>query len=302
MQKIGIFCSFLIIISLLFTACNEKEKVVTNPPEKTESTADKTFHVSLPKLPESISFCGEKIHLDNFDVKERMDRELVINTFYHSSTIQILKRANRYFPEIERILKENGMHDDMKYLCVIESALSNATSPSGAKGFWQFMSRTGQEFDLIVNAQVDERFNLSKSTEAACEYLENANRKFGNWVSAAASYNCGMGGLSRAMEAQQTENFFDLYISKETTRYVFRILAFKAIMEDPEAYGFNVKEMEMYEPVSTRKVEVTESIPNLSDWAVENGSNLRMLKLLNPWLVSNSLTLSPTNYTILLPE
>ncbi|MCH2223314.1 MAG: lytic transglycosylase domain-containing protein [Crocinitomicaceae bacterium] len=302
MQKIGICYSFVVSLVLLLVGCSENKNAVIDPPKKQESPQNKSLHFNLPKLPKSVAFCGEEILLDNFDVRERMDKELIINAFYHSSTIQILKRANRYFPEIEKILKEKGMHDDMKYLCVIESALSNATSPSGAKGFWQFMKPTGKEFGLTINNQVDERFNLEKSTGAACQYLENANRKFGNWVSAAASYNCGMGGLSRAMEAQQTNSFFDLYISNETTRYIFRILAFKIIMENPEEYGFNIKEMELYEPVNTRAVEVDKPITNLSDWAVNQGSNLRMLKLLNPWLVNSKLTINPTSYTILLPE
>lgn len=302
MRNFGVISAYLSMLILLFTGCQEK---IENEPvqvEKAIQTNAKPLHFNLPKLPESVSFCGEEIRLDNFDVQERMDKELIINSFYHSSTIQILKRAHRYFPIIEKALKENGMHDDMKYLCVIESALSNATSPSGAKGFWQFMSATGKEFDLTINGQVDERFNLPKSTAAACEYLENAHDKFGDWVAAAASYNCGMGGLSRVMEAQRSDDFFDLYLNRETTRYVFRILAFKSIMENPEAYGFDMEKMELYDPVLTREVSVKAPILNLSDWAIENGSNLRMLKLLNPWLISNKLTSNPTNYTILLPE
>jgi hypothetical protein len=252
-------------------------------------------------LPSEMSLFGEKIFLNGFDVRERLDKEVIVNTYYHSSTIQILKKANRYFPMIEKILKEEGIPNDMKYLCVIESALNQATSPSGAKGFWQFMPAAGKENGLKINKEVDERFHVEKSTRAACSYLKTAKRNFKDWILASASYNCGVGGLKRVMKAQQAENFFELYMNRETTRYVFRIMALKLLMENPTAYGFDPSVMELYQPVETRKIEVKKSIVDLAAWARKNGSNLRILKVLNPWLISNKLTVSGSTYIIELP-
>lgn len=256
---------------------------------------------SFPEIPEKMSLFGEEIHLDNFDIRERLDKEVIVNTYFHSSTIQILKKANRYFPMIERILAEQGIPDDMKYLCVIESALNQATSPAGARGFWQFMPAAGKENGLLINKEVDERFHVEKSTLAACKYLKTARRNFDDWILASASYNCGIGGLKKVLKAQQGDNFFDLYMNRETTRYVFRIMALKLLMENPTAYGFNPDKMELYEPVKTRQLTIEESISDLAVWAKENGSNLRMLKVLNPWLISNKLTVSGTSFTIELP-
>ena len=190
----------------------------------------------------------------------------------------------------------------MKYLCVIESALSQATSPAGAKGFWQFMPDAGEENGLLINNEVDERFHVEKSTRAACKYLKTAKRNFNDWILASASYNCGIGGLKKVVEEQQSDEFFDLYMNGETTRYVFRIMALKLLMENPTTYGFDPAQLELYEPIQTRKIEVDESIENLASWAKENGSNLRMLKVLNPWLISNKLTISDTTFTIELPK
>ena len=256
---------------------------------------------AFPEIPEQMSLFGEQIKLDNFDIRERLDKEIIVNTYYHSSTIQILKKANRYFPMIEEILEEEGVPNDMKYLCVIESALNQATSPSGAKGFWQFMPAAGKENGLLINKEVDERLHAEKSTRAACKYLKTARRNFKDWILASASYNCGVGGLKKVMKAQQAEHFFEIYMNRETTRYVFRIMALKLLMENPTAYGFDPAKMELYEPIETRKIEVDKSISNLALWARDNGSNLRMLKVLNPWLISNKLTVSETTFTIELP-
>ncbi|MFT5777893.1 MAG: membrane-bound lytic murein transglycosylase D [Crocinitomicaceae bacterium] len=259
-------------------------------------------HFKLPVVPTEINLFGEIIQFDNFDLKERLDKELIVNTHYHSSTIQILKRSNRHFPEIERILKEESMPDDMKYLCVIESALKQATSPSGAKGFWQFMPAAAKENNLLITSEVDERFHVEKSTRAACKYLRNANKKFDDWVMTSASYNCGVGGLQALVNTQGKSNFFELYMNNETTRYIFRIIALKLILEQPKAYGYYPDDMELYEPVETRSIEITETIGSLSVWANEQGSNLRMVKVLNPWLIANSLTISGgRTFTIALP-
>lgn len=272
-----------------------KEKDITEIIQKTES-------FQLPDLPKSVSFCGEEFPLDNFDVRERLDKELIVNAYYHSSTIQGLKRANRYFPEIEKALKENGIPDDFKYLCLIESGLSQAVSPAGAKGFWQFMPATAEEFNLTVNNQIDERLDVTKSTNAACKYLRKAQNKFNNWMLTAASYNAGMGGIQNAMEDQLVERYFDLHLNNETSRYVFRILAMKIIFENPEAYGFSKEQIELYEPIATRKIEVKEVIPDLKKWAKENGSNYHMVKVLNPWILRDKLDVRNEVLTIELPK
>jgi membrane-bound lytic murein transglycosylase D len=293
------FPSFVLIGTLMLSSCSstekQKEKDMTEIIQKTES-------FQLPDLPKSVSFCGEEFPLDNFDVRERLDKELIVNAYYHSSTIQGLKRANRYFPEIEKALKENGIPDDFKYLCLIESGLSQAVSPAGAKGFWQFMPATAEEFNLTVNNQNDERLDVTKSTNAACKYLRKAQNKFNNWMLTAASYNAGMGGIQNAMEDQLVERYFDLHLNNETSRYVFRILAMKIIFENPEAYGFSKEQIELYEPIATRKIEVKEVIPDLKKWVKENGSNYHMVKVLNPWILRDKLDVRNEVLTIELPK
>ncbi len=297
-MRISIFYILLNLVILASISCQnqnvDKPNVINNSAKATD--------VEVTKLPSEMTLFGEKIELDNFDMRERLDKELIVNTYFHSSTIQILKKANRYFPTIEKILKKEGIPDDMKYLCVIESALSQATSPSGAKGFWQFMTDAGIENGLEISQDVDERLHVEKSTRAACAYLKTAKRNFSSWILASVSYNCGVGGLKGIIGEQKAENFFDLYMNEETTRYVFRIMALKLMMENPVAYGFDPSKMELYEPIATRKIEITQSIPDLTIWASENGSNLRMLKVLNPWLISNKLSVIHTTYTIELPK
>lgn len=290
-----LFLSFL-TLSILISCSNQEEKTVKETVVEVQTAA-----LVHPVIPSEIALFGENILLDNFDLRERLDKEIIVNTHYHSSTIQILKKANRYFPVIEKILEEEGIPNDMKYLCVIESALNQATSPSGAKGFWQFMPAAGTENGLIINNEVDERFHVEKSTRAACDYLKTARRNFKDWILASASYNCGIGGLKRVMKEQEAENFFELYMNGETTRYVFRIMALKLLMENPTAYGFDPAKLELYEPIETKIHIIKKPIEDLALWAKENGSNLRMLKVLNPWLISDKLTQLDKIYIIELP-
>lgn len=297
MRKNLIFTLSSLLILLTISCQNQ---VSESPKNVNESEA--IVEHETPKVPSEMDLFGETILLHNFDMRERLDKELIVNMYFHSSTVQILKKANRYFPMIEKILKEEGIPDDMKYLCVIESALNQATSPAGAKGFWQFMPDAGMENGLEINQDVDERLHVEKSTRAACKYLKNAKRNLTSWISASASYNCGVSGLKRIMDEQNASNFFDLYMNEETTRYVFRIMALKIVMENPTSYGFDPSKMELYDPIETRKIEVNSSIPDLSSWARKNGSNLRILKVLNPWLISNKLTVFNTKYTIELPK
>ena len=235
-------------------------------------------------FPPSVDFAGEKAPLNVYDVRERFDRELLVNANLHSSTILIMKRANRAFPIIEPILAKYNVPDDFKYLAVIESALTNAVSPSGAKGFWQFLPDTAREKGLEVNDIVDERYHLEKSTEAACKYLLSAKEKFGSWTLAAASYNGGMNGVGKKIEEQMVGNYYDLLLTDETSRYVFRILALKEIMKNPNQYGFDISKQDLYENLPTKKVEVDSSITDLAQFAKMEGVNYKILKLHNPWL------------------
>lgn len=235
-------------------------------------------------FPTEIDFAGEQAPLQIADVKERLDKELVINANLHSSTTLILKRANRTFPIIEPILQEYGVPDDFKYLAVIESGLTNAVSSAGARGVWQFMPDTAKEKGMEVNDYVDERYHLEKATEAACKYILSAKEKFGSWTLAAASYNGGMNGVNKKIEEQQVTNYYDLALTDETSRYVFRILALKEIMKNAGKYGFTLFPNELYTKIPTKKIEVDSTINNLATFALGQGINYKILKIHNPWL------------------
>lgn len=246
---------------------------------------DKLFHEGTAMyFPTTTDFAGETAPLHVVDVRERLDRELLINANLHSTTTLILKRANRAFPVIEPILQKYGIPDDFKYLAVIESGLVNAVSSAGARGVWQFMPETAKEKGMEVNDFVDERYHLEKSTEAACKYLLAAKNKFGSWTMAAASYNGGMNGVNKKIEEQQVTNYYDLALTEETSRYVFRILALKEIMKNPGKYGFNIYPTDLYSPIPTKKVEVDSTITDLASFAKTQGINYKILKIHNPWL------------------
>lgn len=253
-------------------------------------------------LPAEINFAGEKAPLQIADVRERLDRELLVNANLHATTLLILKRANRAFPVIEPILKKYGVPDDFKYLAVIESGLVNVVSPAGARGVWQFMPETGKEKGLEVNDVVDERYHLEKSTEAACKYLLDAKNKFGSWTLAAASYNGGVGGVNKQITFQGVTDYYDLLLTEETSRYVFRILALKEIMQNPTKYNFNLKPADLYPVIPTKKVAVTASVPDLATFAKDNGINYKVLKIHNPWLRDRKLDVAAgKSYTLEIP-
>jgi hypothetical protein len=269
------------------------------------ASADKNQNFLPSKLmdfPASIDFAGENTPLNVSDVKERFERELLINANLDATTLLIIKRANRAFPIIEPILKINNIPDDFKYLAVIESGLVNAVSPAGAKGVWQFMPETAKEKGLEVNEIVDERYHLEKSTEAACKYLLDAKRKFGSWTLAAASYNGGMTGVNKQIEIQKVTSYYDLLLNEETSRYVFRILALKEIMKNPKLYGFEIESKELYKNIPTRKLEIDSTITDLASFAIGQGINYKILKIHNPWLRDKKLlNLAKKKYFLEIP-
>ena len=256
--------------------------------------------VSLEK---SFDFAGEMLPMDNFDVRQRLDKELISNSYRHSNTMLYLKSMYQYFPEIERILKKNGLPEDFKYLAVAESGLANEVSPAGARGFWQFMAPTAKHYGLEISAQVDERYHLEKATEAACKYLKDYYQQFGSWTLAAAAYNMGGPSLKKSIAEQKGSSYYDLNLNAETNRYIFRIVALKEIMSHPEKYGFYLDTSEGYPPLDAyREITIDQGIPDLGQFSLDNGTTYRMLKVYNPWLISASLSNpSGKTYIIRLP-
>ena len=290
-------------ITLLPAQSNEEQLEEYEGTEREYLAFDRIDHIAHDiELPETMEFCGEEVPLHLFYVRERLERELLINTYRHSTTLLQLKRTTRWFPVMEPIMEQYGLPEDFKYLAMIESELTNAVSPSKAVGFWQFLEGTGKEYNLEINREVDMRYNVEKETVAACKYLKDSYRKFGSWISAAAAFNCGNGRISRTMDDQRVDSYFDMLLPEETQRYVYRILALKLITENPEKYGFQIGDNGWYRPYEYKTVTVTESIHNLMDFAFEQGTNYKMLKYFNPWLRSNSLTVSAgKSYEIKIP-
>jgi len=290
--------SKLICLSVIVIAISGLFVFATSVKDK-----EKQLHEGTSQyFPVEVDFAGEKAPLQISDVKERFDRELLVNANLHSSTLLIIKRANRAFPVIEPILAQYGVPDDFKYLAVIESALTNAVSPSGAKGVWQFMPETAKEKGMEVNDIVDERYHLVKSTEAACKYLLTAKQKFGSWTLAAASYNGGMNGINKKIEEQKVTDYYDLLLTDETSRYVFRILALKEIMKSPSKFGFNLVANELYPLLPSKTIVVDSTINDLATFAKSQGINYKILKLHNPWMRDKKLSnTSKKRYEIEIP-
>ena len=258
---------------------------------------------STHDVPSSVTFCGKNIDLTRYDRYERMDRELLAFTYMHSTSIQMIKKANRYFPIVEPILKANGIPDDFKYLMVIESNLNpNARSSAGAAGLWQFMQTTGREYGLEVNKNIDERYHVEKSTEAACKYLKDAYAKYQDWIAVAASYNAGQARISTQFEKQQVDDMLDLFLVEETARYVYRIIAAKIMFSNPSAFGFRLRTKDLYMPIPYKEVSVNTGILNLAEWAKKQGITYALLKNMNPWLRDNFLqNVSKRTYIIKIP-
>ena len=247
-------------------------------------SSDSTQTVSPVTIEGDLFFCGERVPLEDPEVKERLERELQLNTYWHSNTLMAMKMANRYFGDLDKILLENGVPTDFKYLALIESNFRNDVSPAGAVGFWQMVKATAQIYHLEVNDEVDERYNIEKSTAAACKYLLQAKNDLGNWTIAAASYNLGIAGMNQRIKDQKTNNYYDMYFNPETSRYVFRMLAMKIIFNNPKRAGFSVKEEELYQPYKFKVVEIDSSIPNIADFAAQYNLKYKHIKMLNTWL------------------
>jgi len=282
--------------SFFFTDTKSKEdNLLQNFPQE--------YKIVSPAIPDLLEFAGEKIPTENFDILERIDREFLSNTYWHTATVLAIKRANRWFPVIEPILKKNNIPDDFKYLCVIESNLENVTSPAGAVGFWQFIEPTGKKYGLEINDYIDERYHVEKSTEAACKYLRDSYSMFGSWISAAASYNLGQSGMNLQLERQKTRNYFNLVLNSETSRYISRVIALKYILLEPSKYGFDIKENELYKPLEYYQVNLDRSVMDFTEFASRYNINYYTLKLYNPWIRDNYLiNKKKKNYSIKIPE
>lgn len=266
--------------------------------------ADSLFQTIVdPPIPEKVIFAGEEVPLWIDDVRERLERELIINTHWHSNTIVLLKKSPRYFPLFEKIFDSLGVPDDFKYVSLIESRLSNEESPVGAAGLWHLMPISAKEYKLHVDDEIDERYNAQKATVAAAKYFLKAKDKFGTWTNAAASYNRGMGGFKRAIEHQGVSNYYDLKMNPETARYVFRIIAMKLIWENPEAYGFRIKESDKYKPLDTKSVTVSGKIDDWANFAEEHGTIYKYVRIYNPWIKDKKLDNSKNRtYEVLIPK
>ncbi|MFS4415255.1 transglycosylase SLT domain-containing protein [Maribacter sp. 2307ULW6-5] len=306
------FCGILFIVGTLVfavkapdsnTAAKTKGAKVDAPSDSVQKHVAREYRISSIAIPEDLNFAGEAVPQEDPEVMERVDREFLVNTYWQSNALLLMKRAHKYFPVIEPILAKNGIPDDFKYLAVAESALTNVVSPAGATGFWQIMRGTGKEYGLEVNSNVDERYHLEKSTEVACEYLNRWKKRYGSWTLTAAAYNAGPGAINKFMAAQEVDDYYDLLMSEETGRYVFRIMAIKEILSHPEKYGFYIDEQDLYQAAPSFTVEVDKPIANLTDFAQEYGITYKILKRHNPWLRENHLNnASGKKYSITIPN
>jgi membrane-bound lytic murein transglycosylase D len=279
LQKVLAFVGLLSLCTLFIYALQDAPT-----DENFETKLINDYNVYALQVPDDLNFAGESMPLENPDILERMDRELLVNTYWQSNGLLMFKRAKKYFSIIEPILAKNGVPDDFKYLAVIESGLTNAVSPAGARGVWQIMPATGRENGLEVNKNVDERYNLEKATEVACKYLLKSKSKLGSWTLAAAGYNAGNAGVSRRLKEQGVAGYYDLLLGEETGRYLFRIVALKEILSNPKKYGFNFREKDLYTNIPTYKVEVDSAVTDFTQFAQSFGINYKILKLHNPWL------------------
>ncbi len=276
----------LIALSFILLSCKEGDSMLSVPEIKSQFV---NKDLLMPTIPSNINFAGEKIILGDWDLKERLDREILSIKHNVGATTLILKKTRRYFPLMDSILKAHNLPLDLKYVAVAESGLANVTSPAGAAGFWQFMEPTAKEYGLLVNEWVDERLDVYKSTVAAANYFHHSASLFQDWPTRITAYNRGMAGVQNALEDQKTELFFDTYLNQESSRYFFRILAYKIILENPADYGFHLTDYDYYYPIHTKSLWIDASVGNLKLWAIEQGINYKILRTLNPWIIKDIL-------------
>lgn len=288
LRNILAFVGFLVVIGSLIYGIQlqktEDQEIVEETAKENEKNVAETYQISAIAIPEDLNFAGEVVPQKDPEVMERVDREFLVNTYWQSNALLLMKRANKYFPIIEPILAKNGIPDDFKYLAVAESGLQNVVSPAGATGFWQILKITGREYGLEVNDNVDERYHVEKSTQVACDYLKKWKDRFGTWTLTAAAYNAGPAGIQKFMRIQKVDDYYDLLLGEETGRYVFRILAIKEILSHPEKYGFELEPDDLYEKVPTFTVEVDTIVSSWADFASLYEINYKILKRHNPWL------------------
>ena len=285
MQRAPHFLYYIVIIFITFLLVNSFQK---GEIKKSKNTSEK-YEIQALKLPNDLNLAGERVPLENDDVRERMDRELLVNTYWQSNGLLLLKRTNKYFPILEPLLKKYGIPDDFKYLAVAESGLIDETSSAGAAGIWHFMKKTGKEYGLEINKNVDERYHIEKSTKVAAEYLKKSKARLGSWTLAAAAYNAGNYGVAKQLKNQEVSNYYDALLPDETERYVFRIIALKEVLTNPESYGFKFEKEDLYTLRKTKKIIVDSTITNIALFAKKFGINYKELKTHNPWLRENKL-------------
>ncbi len=291
---------FLVIIPLL-TFCSNANSVDNQPVFDNNSTF--VQDIKLPPIPTAISFAGEEVPLHYFDVRESLQREVTSLSYLHGTMIYIMQLDNRYGPQIKEILAQEGVPEDFYFLCIAESSLQPLVSPANAAGYWQFLAATAREYGLVVDSEVDERYNIEKSTRAAAAYFKKAKNEFGSWTMAAASFNTGFSNVRYRMNIQTQENYYYTQFVEETGRYVFRALAFKTILSDPSRYGFNLSKEDLFPPLKYTEVKVSGTINNWSDFAAEHGTNFKLLKMYNQWIRSNKMeNRQRRTYTVLVPE
>jgi membrane-bound lytic murein transglycosylase D len=281
LKKSLMFLGILTVLSTLVFAVQQgvvSDTPVSNsgPSADDDKNVAPAYQISAIAIPEDLNFAGENVPQEDPEILERIDREFLVNTYWQSNALLLMKRAHKYFPIIEPILAKNGVPEDFKYLAVAESGLQNVVSPAGARGFWQIMKATGKEYGLEINSNVDERYHLEKATQVACDYLNKYREKYGSWTLAAAAYNAGTGAIDRYMGIQKAEEYYDLLLGDETGRYVFRILAIKEILSDPQEYGFRIQEEDLYTNVPTFQVEVDTPVTNFADFASQYEINYKM--------------------------
>ncbi|HEY4800682.1 MAG TPA: lytic transglycosylase domain-containing protein [Bacteroidia bacterium] len=295
--------TFLILLLLLpieFFIFSAKESAADDLYWKSFLASNKVYGMIIPK---NLEFAGEKMPINDFTVIESMERELLVNTYYQSQSVLLHKRANRWFPVIAPILKKYGIPDDFKYIALVESNLTNIVSPKGATGFWQFVDGSAKQYGLEINDEVDERYDVKKSTEAACKYFKDAYNLFGSWTLAAASYNLGIDGLKNQLDKQRSKSYYDLALNEETARYVFRILSMKEVISNPKKYGYMLRKKDLYPPIPTYSIKIDSSITDMAGFAQKNNVSYKILKYFNAWLRKTSLlNKEKKTYTIELPN